>query len=74
MNWVSPAKRTTKKKGKSVGTKPAAAPEPVEKSTNNNEKILNLYNQGMSNKDIAKELNLGIGEVKLVIDLFNSAK
>lgn len=70
----TPAKRTTKKKGKSVGTKPAAAPEPVEKSTNNNEKILSLYNQGMSNKDIAKELNLGIGEVKLVIDLFNSAK
>lgn len=37
---------------------------------NNNQKILSLYNQGMQVVDIARELNLGVGEVKLVIDLF----
>lgn len=37
---------------------------------NNNQKILELYKQGKSNVEIAKELNLGVGEVKLVIDLF----
>lgn len=37
---------------------------------NNNEKILELHNMGKSNMAIAKELGLGLGEVKLVIDLF----
>lgn len=37
---------------------------------NNNERILELHNTGKSNMAIAKELGLGIGEVKLVIDLF----
>ena len=37
---------------------------------NNNERILELHNMGKSNMAIAKELGLGIGEVKLVIDLF----
>ena len=37
---------------------------------NNNERILELHSQGKSNVAIAKELGLGIGEVKLVIDLF----
>ena len=45
-----------------------------EKGPNNNEKVLKLFNEGKSNKDIAKELNLGVGEVKLVIDLYNSGK
>ncbi len=40
------------------------------KSGNSNEKILNLHKAGKSNMAIAKELGLGIGEVKLVIDLF----
>ena len=39
-------------------------------SKNNNDKILKLHNTGKSNMIIAKELGLGIGEVKLVIDLF----
>lgn len=38
---------------------------------NNNEKILALHKAGKSNIAIAKELGLGMGEVKLVIDLFN---
>ena len=44
------------------------------KSSNNNKKILELYNKGMSNIEIAKKLGLGVGEVRLVIDLFNSKK
>ncbi|MCR5734874.1 MAG: hypothetical protein K6G22_09745 [Lachnospiraceae bacterium] len=37
---------------------------------NNNQKIIELHESGMSTVDIAKTLNLGVGEVKLVIDLF----
>ena len=39
-------------------------------SANNNDRILELHKEGKSNMAIAKELGLGIGEVKLVIDLF----
>lgn len=44
------------------------------KKSNNNKKILELYNQGLSNIEIAKKLGLGVGEVRLVIDLFNLKK
>ena len=37
---------------------------------NNNKQILNLYSQGKSIDDIAKELGIGHGEVRLVINLF----
>lgn len=37
---------------------------------NKNDKILELHRAGKSNVEIAKELELGVGEVKLVIDLF----
>ncbi len=37
---------------------------------NSNEEILRLHKEGKSNVMIAKELGLGVGEVKLVIDLF----
>lgn len=37
---------------------------------NSNKRILQLHKEGKSNMVIAKELGLGIGEVKLVIDLF----
>ena len=39
---------------------------------NNNERILELYRNGKSKVAIAKELGLGVGEVKLVIDLFRN--
>ena len=39
---------------------------------NNKEMILKLHTEGKSKIDIAKTLGLGIGEVKLVIDLFES--
>lgn len=41
---------------------------------NKNEKVLALHEEGKSNVAIAKELGLGVGEVKLVIDLFKGAK
>ncbi len=41
---------------------------------NNNEQILQLHKQGKSNVAIARELGLGVGEVKLVIDLFEGMK
>lgn len=39
---------------------------------NKNEEILELYKQGKSNVAIAKKLGLGVGEVKLVIDLYKN--
>lgn len=44
--------------------------EGAETGTNNNDKILEMHKQGKSNVTIAKELGLGVGEVNLVIDLF----
>ena len=40
---------------------------------NNNDRILRMYREGRSNVEIAKELGLGVGEVKLVINLFKGA-
>lgn len=51
---------------------PKKTEKPVEKE-NNNDKILRLYKIGMDSVDIAKELGLGVGEVKLVINLFKGA-
>lgn len=50
-----------------------AAVSEVPAQENNNDKILRMYKEGMSNVDIAKELGLGVGEVKLVINLFKGA-
>lgn len=41
-----------------------------EDQRSNREKILELYRQGKSNIEIAKRLNLGVGEVNLVLGLF----
>ena len=41
---------------------------------NSNEIIRKMHEEGKSNMAIAKELNLGVGEVKLVIDLFANKK
>lgn len=51
---------------------PEAAPKEDENpdTRNNNEKILELHKAGKSDMTIAKELGLGVGEVKLVIDLY----
>lgn len=44
--------------------------EGAQDGRNNNDRILELYRHGKSKVAIAKELGLGVGEVKLVIDLF----
>ncbi len=62
--------------------KPAATPSNASietdtaenKTANNNKKILSLYSEGRSIVEISKLLDLGQGEVKLVIDLFYGKK
>ncbi|MBO4775915.1 MAG: hypothetical protein J5515_04800 [Lachnospiraceae bacterium] len=54
----TPAKKTVRRTSDSVNY-----------ASNHNEEILRLYKEGKSNVAIAKELGLGVGEVKLVIDL-----
>ena len=72
--------KTTTAKTTSKSTKEAAKASKeisfdevqFEKGATNNDKILKLHELGMANKDIARQLNLGIGEVKLVIDLYKN--
>ena len=45
----------------------------LDNNADKNDKILELYLNGLSDKEIAKELNLSVGEVKLVADLYKSA-
>lgn len=45
-----------------------------EDENNNNRKILAMHRDGKSELEIAKSLSLGIGEVRLVIDLFKGAE
>ena len=72
-----PAKKTTKQTTKQSAGKVQntekntdAADIQLDPGLTNNEKILKLDSMGASVKDIAKQLNLGVGEVKLVIDLY----
>ncbi|SFR95990.1 DUF6115 domain-containing protein [Anaeromicropila populeti] len=39
-----------------------------------NDQVLEMYTEGMTVTEIAKQLNRGQGEVKLIIDLFQGAK
>ena len=48
--------------------------ESEDEKGNRKNRILKLHEEGMSNIEIAKNLELGIGEVKLVIDLFESGE
>jgi len=47
--------------------------EPAGEENNRNEEILALHKQGVSTVEIARQLELGVGEVKLVIDLYQGA-
>ena len=77
---VKPAENKPKKPAKAKKeTKPqqtqesgdiALSLQPITDSSNKNERVLALHKQGKSNVAIAKELGLGVGEVKLIIDLF----
>ena len=40
---------------------------------NKNERVLELYKQGKSLVEIAMDLEMGVGEVKLIIDLFSKS-
>lgn len=65
------SKSTSAKTGKII--EPASMPvigDAETESINNNDRILELHKKGKSNIAIAKELGLGVGEVNLVIDLF----
>lgn len=42
----------------------------VDEEPQQNEQILSLYREGMSEVDIAKQLGRGLGEIKLVLGLF----
>lgn len=75
------ANQTVKKKQKAVSDKDTLEANPSKKvasteensedlAINHNQKILKLYSQGISIVDISKTLELGQGEVKLVIDLY----
>lgn len=64
-------KRASKSKSEKI-IEPVAIPVIAggESEGNNNDRILELHKKGKSNIAIAKELGLGVGEVNLVIDLF----
>ena len=47
---------------------------PDQEIVNHNESILKLYDQGKDILQIARELKLGMGEVKLVVDLYKGAR
>ena len=42
----------------------------IDEDRNQNHKILSLAQNGASAVDIAKQLNVGIGEVRFVLDLY----
>lgn len=84
---VVPKRQSTKRT--SGKPKPEAAPpaeerdvmlllpdamEDDETGNNSNSRILKLHGEGKSNMAIARELGLGIGEVQLVIDLYEGLK
>lgn len=73
------SEKNTRKRKKTAKESDASKPElliegNVVNHGNNNEKILELHRLNKSNVAIAKELGLGIGEVKLVIDLYEGMK
>lgn len=57
----------TQKASAPVQTEPE---ETADTDRNSNDKILAMYRQGMDVVTIARELNLGVGEVQLVIGLY----
>ncbi len=69
---AEPVQGAINEKDTSAGAvrKESAQAEEPEDGKNNNERILRLHKLGKSKTAIAKELGLGVGEVKLVIDLF----
>ena len=48
--------------------------ETCEEQINHNNNILTLFNEGKTTIEIAKQLGLGVGEVKLVLDLYKGER
>ena len=72
----TPAKKTIAKKN-NVDMKTSETEKqiiPDSDNGNNKSKILKLHEEGKSNIDIAKSLGMGMGEVKLIIDLYESGE
>ncbi len=77
---TKPRKTASKKPANQAGelVKMAAAPKAedivagFDENMTNNERIVELSRQGIGNKEIAKVLNIALGEVKLIVDLHNS--
>ena len=67
------SEETKKTKKNKRGTKKTVkrSAESISFASKNTDEILRLYKEGKSNVAIAKELGIGVGEVKLVIDLAN---
>ena len=72
----SPMKKTPVKKDNSEAKAPEIEIqfEPNSDIGSDKSKILDLHKEGKSNMAIAQSLGLGIGEVKLIIDLFESGQ
>ena len=45
----------------------------IENANSKNQNILKFYKEGLDNRTIAKQLGLGVGEVKLVVDLYKNS-
>lgn len=56
--------------GEEIVEEPQQELQGTESYSNKNQQILELHRQGHSEVAIARQLDLGVGEVKLVIDLF----
>lgn len=56
--------------GEEIAEEPQQELQGTESYSNKNHQILELHRQGHSDVAIARQLDLGVGEVKLVIDLF----
>ncbi len=69
----APAKKNNEKRMENISNIDIQF-EPDSNVGSNKEKILSLHQEGKSNMAIAKSLGLGIGEVKLIIDLFENGK
>ena len=67
---ASDSKKSKKSKRNTKKTVKRSA-ESISFASKNTDEILRLYKEGKSNVAIAKELGIGVGEVKLVIDLAN---
>lgn len=73
---TSTTKKATSQAGelvKMAGVKADDIVAGFDENMTNNEKIEELSKKGVSNKEIAKVLNIGLGEVKLVVDVLNSS-